>query len=59
MNTLIQSSRINIAVGHQVFSIPSDKVNQVIQLLSALESIQIQENPTPFLRYNGKTLINE
>jgi len=59
MSSLIQSSRINVTVGHQIFSIPSDKVGQVINLLSSLQSIQIQENPTPFLQYNGKTLINE
>jgi hypothetical protein len=59
MNSLIQSNRINVTVGHQIFSIPSDKINQVINLLSTLQSIQIQENPTPYLQYNGRSLIQE
>lgn len=58
-NTLITSNRINVTVGNQVFSIPSEKISQVINLLGSLQSIQIQENPTPYLQYQGKQLLNE
>jgi hypothetical protein len=59
MANLISTNRINITVGHQTFSIPVDKANQVIQLLSSLQSIQVSEqNPSPILQYNGQSLIN-
>ena len=58
MSELITSNRITITVGHQAFSIPSEKIHQVIQLLTSLQSIQVSENPTPYLQYQGKTLIN-
>lgn len=52
-------SRITVTVGHQQFSIPSDKISQVLNLLSKLESIQVAEHvPHPFLAYNGVSLIN-
>jgi hypothetical protein len=45
-------------VGQQVFAIPVDRVNEVILLLSKLQSIQIQENPSPLLQYKGRSLLN-
>lgn len=58
MSQIISSNRISVTVGNQTFSIPADKINQVLNLLSSLQSIQIAENPTPFLQYNGHQLIN-
>lgn len=53
-------SRTTVMVGHQQFSIPSDKISQVLSLLTRLESIQVVENvPPPVLAYNGVSLINE
>jgi len=58
MSNLTTSNRINITVGQQVFAIPVDRVNEVILLLSKLQSIQIQENPSPLLQYKGRSLLN-
>jgi len=59
MANLISSNRINITVGYQTFAIPADKVGQVINLLSTLQGIQVNEqNPSPILQYNGQSLIN-
>lgn len=58
MSNLTTSNRINVTVGQQVFAIPVDKVQEVILLLSRLQSIQIQENPSPPLQYQGRTLLN-
>jgi hypothetical protein len=59
MENLISSNRINVTVGYQTFSIPADKANQVVNLLSTLQSIQVNEqNPSPILKYNGQSLIN-
>lgn len=57
LNT-ISSNRVNVTVANHVFSIPADKLNQVINLLQSLQSIQISDNSSPFIQYNGKTLIN-
>jgi hypothetical protein len=56
LNT-ISSNRINVTVAGQVFSIPADKVHQVLNLLASLQSIQVSEN-TPYIQYQGKSLIN-
>ncbi len=59
MANLISTNRINVTVGHQTFSIPTDRVNNVINLLTQLQSIQVTEqNPSPILKYNGNSLIN-
>lgn len=58
MSSLLSSNRINVTVGHQIFSVPSEKANELILLLSQMQSIQVLENPTPYLKYNGKSLIN-
>jgi hypothetical protein len=56
LNT-ISSNRVNITVAGQIFSIPADKVQQVMNLLASLQSIQVSEN-TPYIQYQGKSLIN-
>jgi hypothetical protein len=58
MSNLISSNRINVTVGNQTFSIPIDKAQEVVRMLAQLQSIQIKENPSPMLQYQGKTLIN-
>ena len=58
MSNLISSNRINVTVGNQTFSIPVDKAQEVVRMLAKMQSIQIQENPSPVLQYQGKTLIN-
>ena len=57
LNT-ISANRINVTVGNQVFSIPADKIQNVINFLAGLQSIQVSENPSPLIQYQGKTLIN-
>jgi len=57
LNT-IGANRVNVTVAGQIFSIPADKVQQVMNMLTSLQSIQVSENPTPFIQYQGKTLIN-
>jgi hypothetical protein len=60
MANLITSNRINVTIGYNTFSIPTDKVNDVIALLSRLQSIQVSEaRPSPPLCYNGVTLIQD
>ena len=57
LNT-ISAKRVNVTVAGQIFSIPADKVQQVMNMLTSLQSIQVSENPTPFIQYRGKSLIN-
>lgn len=57
MPQVISSNRINVTVGVQVFSIPAQSVNEVVLLLSRLQSIQLTENPSPLLEFRGKRLI--
>lgn len=57
LNT-IAANRVNVTVAGQVFSIPADKIQSVLNLLTSLQSIQVSENPSPFIQYQGKTLIN-
>lgn len=57
LNT-IAANRVNVTVAGQVFSIPADKIQSVLNLLASLQSIQVSENPSPFIQYQGKTLIN-
>jgi hypothetical protein len=57
LNT-ISANRVNVTVAGQVFSIPADKVQQVMNMLASLQSIQVSENPSPFIQYQGKSLIN-
>ena len=60
------SNRVRITVGHQVFEIPSERVGEVIGLLSRLQSIQVSEaSPRPYPPvynqnnpYQGISLIN-
>lgn len=54
---IVSSNRVRVLVGQQEFSIPMEKVNDVVRLLSQLQGIQI-ENPSPPLSYQGKTLLN-
>lgn len=56
LNT-ISSNRINVTIGNQIFSIPSDKIQQVINFLASLQSIHVAETPSPFIQYQGKSLI--
>jgi hypothetical protein len=58
-NQPLTSNRINVTVGHQMFSIPNEHVNEILLLLNRLQSIQVMENPTPYLQYKGQSLINE
>ncbi len=58
MTSSIISGRVNVTVGHQMFSIPAEKIPQVLNLLMTLQSIQVAENPSPALQYQGKTLFN-
>jgi hypothetical protein len=57
LNT-ISTNRVNVTVANHVFSIPADKLNQVITLLQSLQSIHVSDNSNPFIEYKGKTLIN-
>ena len=57
LNT-IAANRVNVTVAGQIFSIPADKVQQVMNMLASLQSIQVSENPSPFIQYQGKTLVN-
>ena len=60
------SNRTRVAVGHQVFEIPSERVGEVINLLSRLQSIQVAESsprpsqypPNSPQFYQGVSLIN-
>jgi len=56
---IIASNYVKVTVGNQVFEIPSDKVQEVFSLLSRLQSISIhsENNPSPVLSYQGKSLI--
>jgi hypothetical protein len=56
LNT-ISSNRVNVTIAGQIFSIPADKVQQVMNFLATLQSIQISENPSPYIQYQGKSLI--
>jgi hypothetical protein len=56
LNT-ISSNRVNATIAGQIFSIPADKVQQVMNFLATLQSIQISENPSPYIQYQGKSLI--
>lgn len=59
-NNAFANTRTNVSVSGLNFSIPSDRVNEVLNLLTRLQSIQLTENnPTPPLQWQGKTLINE
>lgn len=55
---IVTSNRINVTVGGQSFAIPAENINQVLNLLSRLQGIQVQENPSPFIQYKGKSLLN-
>jgi hypothetical protein len=57
LNT-ISANRVNVTVAGQIFSIPADKVQQVMNMLASLQSIQVSETPSPFIQYQGKSLIN-
>ena len=58
MATTIANNYTKVSVGNQVFEIPADKVQEVFNLLSRLQSISIHsENPSPVLAYQGKSLI--
>jgi len=57
LNT-ISANRVNVTVAGQIFSIPADRVQDVMNLLVSLQSIQVSENPSPFIQYQGKSLIN-
>jgi hypothetical protein len=59
MSNIISNNRIQVTVGNQSFSIPIDKMNELVQILSRMQGIQIQENPSPLISYQGRTLINE
>jgi predicted transcriptional regulator len=61
------SNRTRVAIGHQVFEIPSERVGEVINMLSRLQSIQVAESsprPNPVYPpnspqyYQGISLIN-
>ena len=56
---IIASNYTKVSVGNQVFEIPSDRVQEVFQLLSRLQSVSIhsENNPSPVLSYQGKSLI--
>lgn len=55
--SLITSNQVNVTVAGQVYTIPAEKVQQVLNLLASIQSVQV-ENPTPYLKFNGKSLIN-
>lgn len=56
--SLIANNYIKVTVGNQIFEIPADKMQEVFQFLSRLQSISIhKENPSPPLNYQGKSLI--
>lgn len=57
LNT-ISANRVNVTVAGQIFSIPADKVQDVMNMLASLQSIQVSENPSPFIQYQGRSLIN-
>ena len=58
MNNLISSNNVNITVANQVFSIPVEKLPQVVSFLRSLQGIHIAENPSPHIQYQGRSLIN-
>jgi hypothetical protein len=58
MFNTIAANRVNVTVAGQVFSIPADKLQTVLNLLASLQSIQVSENPSPLIQYQGKALIN-
>lgn len=56
------SNYTNVTVGGSVFTIPSDRIQELMSYLTRLQGIRVQEHQTPtspILAYNGKTLINE
>ena len=57
MSQIISSNRINVTVGVHVFSIPAQSINEVMLLLNRLQSIQLTENPSPLIEFQGKRLI--
>ena len=57
LNTIAEN-RVNVTVAGQIFSIPADRVQDVMNMLASLQSIQVSENPSPFIQYQGKSLIN-
>ena len=59
MQQTLTSNRIRVSVGNMVFDIPSNKMNELINILSKWQSIQISEaNPSPFITYKGQSLVN-
>lgn len=59
MSNLIAANRIRVSVGHQIFEIPAERVSEVINLLSRLQSIQVSEGSPQNTNshFSGQTLI--
>jgi len=56
---LITGAKTRVSVGNQIFEIPTEKTTELMRLLSRWQSIQVQENnPSPPLQYQGRSLIN-
>lgn len=55
----ISSNRIKVTVGNSIFEIPQEKTQQLINMLQSWQSVAIpeQHNSSPFIQYNGQSLI--
>lgn len=58
-NNLVLGGSVSVSVAGQTFNVPAEKVNELVQYLSSIQSVRVEQNHiSPPITYRGQSLIN-